>query len=332
MVFILILVSFFGGYSLIKEKVLSLDNVIKSFEVGSCFLICIYEVLYLLFFALNATLSSLNTLFLIIVVVVCILGIIKLIKNIKSLSLKIDYKYCLFYKACILIAIIAFYIFFRKYCFIYGFASDEQTYSTMTSMSLFLNKIVSSGSNTVDLNYSAHRSLCCWEMMLSVPTWLFGINLSEVLHYYIPLYWLIAIFGIFYLFGKLFFSKDDVRYCFILFCLLLIWFGFYNWTSISAQILSTGWYGRSILFSTIVPLSTYYIIENYCRYSKYNIIYILIIIFAGCSLSMTGMMTLGFMIGLMFLSSLILKDIEKSFIILIYEIPPVLFAIVYLLS
>lgn len=331
---VLLVMSFLLGLSCISKNELNNINIEKtlfSIVFGFIIMVSIYEVLYIILFFINAKLSTINILFTLIIGLMITINIYRLIKNrIKFEFPKLGNSKLNIILFVVLIAIIICQmIFLKKYSFYYGYANDEYLYAATSSLALYSNRIISNSGNEISLIYFAHYSLCCWEIFTTWFSWIFNIDVAETLHLYLAMYIVLMVYCVYGLLSFKIFTNAQNRLLFLIASVFLTWYAYYNWISLSGQIIATPWYGRSAMFVIIIPLLFYLIIGNV---ERKNILLTHLVTLAGCSMSMTGMMTIGFTLGCLLVTNLILRRFKKSLLILSFEIVPVLFLLVYLIT
>lgn len=303
-----------------------------SIVMGFLFMVCIYEIFYLPLFFIRASLKTLNIIYTVVILSLLFVGIYKNITN-HFYYKKLDKKPSLLE---IVLHIVMFLfitsqiVFFCTKCFHYGYASDDYAYATTTSLALYSNKIISSSSNEITLKFNAHYTLSCWEIWTTWPCWLFNNDVAVTLHLIISIFILVNVYLVYYLISNCLFKENDNKLLFMILSIYITWYGYYNWASISGQIIATPWYGRSIMFIVSVPLLLYFVITHKKELSEYRY-FVIIDIFAGCCLSMTGMMTIGFSLFCIFLSFLTSKEYDYAKKTLILETIPSLFLLTYII-
>lgn len=329
----LFLICYFVGsaipfkYSLTKSMH---EKYALSIVMGFLFMVCIYEIFYLPLFFIRASLKTLNIIYTVVTFVLSFVGIYKNITN-HFYYKKLDKKPSLLE---IVLHIVMFLfitsqiVFFCTKCFHYGYASDDCAYATTPSLALFSNKIISTSLNEISLKFNTHYTLCCWEIWTTWPCWLFNNDVSVTLHLIISIFVVINVYLVYYLISNGLFKENDNKLIFMIVSIYLTWYGYYNWASISGQIIATPWYGRSIMFIVSVPLLINFIILHKCESSDYFFLEV-IDAFAGCCLSMTGMMTIGFSLFCLILSYTINKEYAYVKHIVYLEAVPSLFLLVY---
>lgn len=130
--------------------------------------------------------------------------------------------------------------------------------------------------------------LTSWNYFISYLSYISGVHVAVIAHTVLPLVLVPMAYMVFCLFGMTIFKRDRKKtVCFLLGMNLLILFGGYSVYTYTFRLLVCIWQGKAVMAVIVLPFLFYFLIKTE-TYGKKEILSILIIMIAACSMSLMG--------------------------------------------
>lgn len=166
---------------------------------------------------------------------------------------------------------------------------DDVTYVVLSQDAISSNHIYLSNEVTGNLmtNFNVKRVLNSWPIYIAYLSKMSGFHVTTISHTIIPVLFLLIAYGVYYYLASCLLKERENRLIFLCVLSVLFIFGFYSSYSLTFRFLATLWQGKAVLSVIVLPFLFAFLPRVYeQKFCWRNVVYLVLISMAACSLTM----------------------------------------------